>query len=44
VIEEATGASALPLTHIDAAHDRIDITFELSWRYPWDALRLWLSR
>jgi outer membrane protein assembly factor BamA len=43
-IEQATGASALPLTKIDNTLRRIDITFELSWRYPWDALRLWLSR
>jgi outer membrane protein insertion porin family len=43
-IAAATGAEVIPLTHIDHAHHRIDITFELTWRYPWDALRLWLSR
>lgn len=42
-IMQATGAEVLPLTHVDLAHERIDITFELTWRYPWDALRLWLS-
>ena len=43
-IAEATGADVLPLTHVDEAHGRIDITFELTGRYPWDALRLWLLR
>jgi len=43
-IAAMTGADVLPLTHIDSVHHRIDVTFELSWRYPWDALRLWLLR
>jgi outer membrane protein assembly factor BamA len=43
-IELATGADVLSLTHVDDVHNRIDITFELTERYPWGALRLWLSR
>jgi outer membrane protein assembly factor BamA len=33
-----------PSTQIDKTTHRIDVAFELEWRYPWDALRFWLSR
>jgi len=33
-----------PSTHVDKATRRVDITFEVEWRFPWDALRFWLSR
>jgi outer membrane protein insertion porin family len=32
-----------PQTTLDKDAGRIDITFELEWRYPWDALRFWLA-
>jgi outer membrane protein assembly factor BamA len=43
-VAEQTGADVVILTRVDNATQRIHVTFELSWRYPWDALRLWLSR
>lgn len=43
-LSSALGADVEPVTHIDQAHQRVDITFEISERVPWDALRLWLSR
>ena len=33
-----------PSTHIDQDTRRVDISFVLEWRFPWDALRFWLSR
>lgn len=33
----------IPVTRIDKDARRIDITFDIEWRYPWDALRFWLS-
>jgi len=33
-----------PQTHVDKDALRVDITFDIEWRYPWDALRFWLSR
>jgi len=34
----------LPLTSIDREARTIDIVFEIEWRFPWDAWRLWSSR
>ena len=33
----------VPYTTVDKGARRIDIHFEIEWRWPWDALRFWLS-
>jgi outer membrane protein assembly factor BamA len=42
-LADLTGASVVPVTNVDVEHRRIDLTFELQWRWPWDVLRLWSS-
>lgn len=37
-------SSVTPSMHVDRDTRTVDITYELEWRYPWDALRFWLSR
>ncbi len=36
--------NVFPRTQLDKEARRVDITFEFEWRYPWDALRIWLAR
>jgi outer membrane protein assembly factor BamA len=45
-LETLLGADVLPLTHVNLEARTIDITFELRWRWPWDAFKRWslLSR
>ena len=33
-----------PRTTVDKEGLRVDFEFEIEWRYPWDALRFWLSQ
>lgn len=44
-IEKSLGVYYVtPLTNVDKTARRIDIRFEVEWRWPWDALRFWLSQ
>jgi outer membrane protein assembly factor BamA len=43
-LQEQLGTTVFPATHLDPATQRIDVTFQVDWRYPWDPLRFWLSR
>ncbi len=36
--------TVLPLTRVDLEARTIDVNFAIEWRWPWDALRAWLSR
>ena len=40
-VEHAIGmdASVIPFTHIDVATGQLDLTFEIQWRWLWDAVR-----
>jgi len=41
-LQEMTGAaSVMPMTKLDSVHETIDLTFELEWKWPWDAFRSW---
>ena len=42
-LQKHSVTNVLPQTHIDQEARIIDITYEVEWRYPWDALRFWLS-
>ena len=39
-----TGTRTTYATSVDVDHGRIDLSFEIQWRWPWDVLRLWSSR
>jgi outer membrane protein insertion porin family len=44
-IRKQVGADYVtPITSVDKAARRIDVRFEIEWRWPWDALRFWLSQ
>jgi len=44
-LQEDLGADAVyPNTAIDRETLRVDIEFQIEWRYPWDAVRFWLSQ
>lgn len=36
--------TVVPKTSVDAAARIVDVTFEVEWKWPWDALGYWLSR
>lgn len=45
VLSQKLGATSVsPQTTVDRDARRVDIYFDVEWRYPWDALRFWLSR
>lgn len=39
-LSTALDATVVPITTLDTEHQRIDLTFEITWRTPWSALRL----
>ena len=42
-LAKALGVDVLPLTKVDLDHERINLTFEPRWRWPWDAFAFWVS-
>ena len=43
-IQKLPVTNVYPQTTLHREAGRIDITFEIEWRYPWDPLRYWLAR
>jgi outer membrane protein insertion porin family len=43
-LAKATHATVEIATQVDVEHHRIDLAFEVQWRWPWDAWRPWLVR
>ena len=39
-LSAALDADVVPASTLDTEHHRIDLTFEITWRMPWSALRL----
>ncbi len=35
--------TVVPITNVDKEAHRINIVFEIEWRWPWDAQRFWLA-
>lgn len=43
-LARATRATIEITTRVDVEHHRIDLAFDVQWRWPWDAWRPWLVR
>jgi outer membrane protein assembly factor BamA len=42
-LQTELGVEVYPQSQMDKAARRVDISFQVEWRYPWDALRFWLQ-
>lgn len=40
-LQKLLGVDVSPATHVDREAMTVDVTFEVNWRWPWDALRFW---